>query len=157
MPPADRDDGSETAVKLLAGISEIVWGPHLYRGDSSILAQIGKRGLKMVSRLPGSIVISTGDRPEVELGVYAELVPGKHLEFCIDIRHDRECWLIDTVVMLDNWPEEEGMTTLRSFPTRRAATIDECVEQLRAAAVDLASCIDVLDEPPVLAYLHKRS
>ena len=90
--------------------------------------------------------------------VFAYLEPSKMIEFIVELRwkDDDQRWHIDTEIWVDNWPDEDGQTLVRSLPARDAATLDDCLTGLRAAVVDLSTCDDVLDDEAYSQYLRPR-
>ena len=139
------DEPSRHVLRFLEALSANVWGRGLYGGSDGLWVKLVRRGLHPTR--PGTrLGISTGPRPSLTLGTSATIAANRQLEFLVELRHDGESWLVETGVYVDLWPDEEGQREIRSFPDRRAATLDDCLAELDAAIADLATCDDVLDE-----------
>ncbi len=136
------DEPSRHVVRFLEALSTHQWGGTLYHGPAGLWSKLIRRGLQ-----PSRPCITTtaAPSPTLVLGLYATIADGRELDFEVELRHDGESWLIETDVRVDRL-EGEGQRVVRSFPVRRATTLDDCLTELGGAVTDLARCDDVLDE-----------
>jgi hypothetical protein len=69
------------------------------------------------------------------VGVRVTPPSGEPFEVGVDVLWDGRGWTLQTEAWVDC---EEGARLIQSTPERRAATLDECLEQLRAALAELS-------------------
>lgn len=142
------DEASQHVIQFLTAMKDILQGPALY-GNDGLWSRLGRRRVNPGFRPATRVSIFGQETPAFAFGVYAEIAGGKALEFEIEVfGHHTHGWQINTSVQINDDGPYGGMRTLRAFPTRCAQTLDECLNELRAAAADLATCEDVLDDLP---------
>jgi hypothetical protein len=140
------DEPSRHVLRFLQALSAHAWGAALYGGSDGLWVKLIRRGLQGPTRPGNSIAITAAESPALELGISATVPDGRVLDFMIELRHNGESWIIEPYVWVEVRPDEEGpMKVVRSFPVRRAATLDDCFAELGAAITELASSDDVLD------------
>jgi len=146
------DEASKQIARFLEALSAIAVGDDLYRGPNSLRMKLIQRGLAPTRPSQGISVFAQYKIDSIEyeaglaIGMSVKITPEKQLDFSITLLSHNEGWAIETDVLFDLWPEDEGQKSMRDFPTRQARTMEECVAQLQAAALDLAGCDNVIDE-----------
>jgi hypothetical protein len=79
--------------------------------------------------------------PVVEAYVDAELASGNAVGWWLEIHWDKARWLIESSIRLDH---EGGEDTITAFPPRKAVTLTELLDQLKASVIELGEFVAIV-------------
>lgn len=72
--------------------------------------------------------------PTFEEYVELDLIDGRTLTWCFELRWRQEGWLIESAIVID---DHQGQRTFKAFPDRSATSLDELENSFRLAVEEL--------------------
>ena len=106
------------------------------------LAQRLRSRSNVISVLHSLECLKQGAHASLEGYVDVELQNGNAVAWWLEVNWNDEQWVIESCVLLNDNQPPSVQRTIKEFPDRLAETLDECIEQLRKATLDLVNNAD---------------